>query len=123
MAWRLQGSTLLERRGTVRPSRSGLCGLVEATMPSHSQARKWNKWCDAPWPHADSIASCEMGLPPKEKFAVCVYPNITRNVAECWTVLWPHVKPSWVRLRRLDTSSGVATSRCRALWPRVRWVR
>ena len=24
----------------------------------------------------------------QEKFAVCVYPNITRSVSECWTVTW-----------------------------------
>ncbi|CAK8994018.1 Prostaglandin E synthase 2 (Membrane-associated prostaglandin E synthase-2) (mPGE synthase-2) (Microsomal prostaglandin E synthase 2) (mPGES-2) (Prostaglandin-H(2) E-isomerase) [Cleaved into: Prostaglandin E synthase 2 truncated form] [Durusdinium trenchii] len=33
-----------------------------------SEARRWNSWCD-------------------EKFAVCVYPNITRSVSECWTAL------------------------------------
>mmetsp|Transcript_95198 Transcript_95198/g.269444 ORF Transcript_95198/g.269444 Transcript_95198/m.269444 type:complete len:255 (+) Transcript_95198:68-832(+) len=31
-------------------------------------AKEWTKWCD-------------------DKFAVCVYPNITRSVSECWQML------------------------------------
>ncbi|CAE7210305.1 PTGES2 [Symbiodinium microadriaticum] len=41
---------------------------VDAKHFLSDEARHWNKWCD-------------------EKFAVCVYPNITRSVSECWQAL------------------------------------
>lgn len=41
---------------------------VDSSHFCSEEARKWNKWCD-------------------EKFAVTVYPNITRSVAECWQAL------------------------------------
>lgn len=41
---------------------------VDANHFLSDEARKWNTWCD-------------------DKFAVCVYPNITRSVSECWTAL------------------------------------
>ncbi|CAJ1374232.1 unnamed protein product [Effrenium voratum] len=41
---------------------------IDASHFLSDEARKWSTWCD-------------------EKFAVCVYPNITRNVSECWQAL------------------------------------
>eukprot|EP00931_Biecheleriopsis_adriatica_P119041 TRINITY_DN94330_c0_g1_i1.p1 TRINITY_DN94330_c0_g1~~TRINITY_DN94330_c0_g1_i1.p1 ORF type:complete len:260 (-),score=57.92 TRINITY_DN94330_c0_g1_i1:61-819(-) len=41
---------------------------VDAQHFLSDEARHWNKWCD-------------------EKFAVTVYPNITRSVSECWQAL------------------------------------
>ncbi|CAE8643458.1 unnamed protein product [Polarella glacialis] len=52
----------------LKESPSSDLSAVDTAHFVSDEARKWNTWCD-------------------EKFAVCVYPNITRSVSECWQAL------------------------------------
>merc|ERR1712137_645433 len=80
------GSTEIVDRvlGSGVASSAGLADVDREHFLSE-EAREWNKWCD-------------------EKFAVCVYPNITRSVSECWQALgYLHDCPEFSAPRALAT--------------------
>eukprot|EP00933_Yihiella_yeosuensis_P041888 TRINITY_DN3630_c0_g1_i1.p1 TRINITY_DN3630_c0_g1~~TRINITY_DN3630_c0_g1_i1.p1 ORF type:complete len:270 (-),score=65.30 TRINITY_DN3630_c0_g1_i1:254-1021(-) len=60
------GSTEIVEKA-MKPEALQSAGVDTAHFLS-DEAREWTKWCD-------------------EKFAVTVYPNITRSVSECWVAL------------------------------------
>lgn len=83
----VNGSTEIIDHALAKPEGAAAPGSLEMDRVHFvsGSARSWNKWCD-------------------EKFAVTVYPNITRSVSECWQALgYLHRCPEFSGPRALFT--------------------